>query len=138
MEFNTQIQELVKEFNINSKANYMLYSNRDVEELFETLYGTDRFTFVNRCNQISTELIPHITTYHGSKVTIKGRHDGEVINGIIEHLPTRIYEGRLLNNEVSFRGYLDGSEGISLWVNTGDNLTTHLYNAENIELVENC
>ena len=136
MEFNTQIQELIKEFNTNSKANNMLYKDKAVREMFKTLYGIDRFTFVDRCNQISTELIPHITVYHGTKVIIKGRHDGEIINGIIEHLPTSIYEGRLLNNEVSFRSYLDGSEGIALWVNTGDKLTTHLYNAENIELVK--
>ena len=54
-------------------------------------------------------------------------------------MPTRFYtdhnqEKKETSNDVSFRTYSDGTEGIALWVNTGDNFTTHLYNAEDIQL----
>lgn len=116
--FNNQIQELVKEFNIKSRANVMLFKDSEVAEML----NIDRFQFVIRCNQISQELVPLITPYHNKPVVITEKN-GNTIHGKIE-----------TSNNVVFRTYQDGSEGIALWINTGDKSTTHLYNAENIQL----
>lgn len=138
MEFSEQINELVKEYNANSRANTMLYKDKEVEKLFKSMYGIDRFEFVHKCNSISKALIALITPYHDRAVIIIDRNN-KPISGVIEHLPTRVYTGqngeqKTTSNDVSFRTYSDGSEGIALWINTGDKYTTHLYNAENIQL----
>ena len=125
MKFNSEIENLVKEFNINSRANEMLYRDREVAALLKATHDVDRFTFVDRCNKISRKLIPLITSFHNTKVIVKNKRTGELLKGVIEHLPT---------NDVSFRTYSDDTEGIALWVNTGDKFTTHLYNAEEIQL----
>lgn len=135
MELSKEIQELVKEYNINSKANNMLYKDEEVAIMMKTKYNLDRFDFVEKCNSISVKLIPLITPLHGKKVTVNGRNG--VVKGVIEHLPTRVYtnitgEKRTTDNTVSFRTYKDDSEGIALWVNTGDKFTTHLYNVEDM------
>ena len=139
MEFNSKIKELVKEFNINSRANRMLYRDEEVANMLKDLHDIDRFDFVDKCNKISRKLIPLITPFHNTKVVVKSTRTGEVLKGVIEHLPTRFYtapnqEKKETSNDVSFRTYSDGTEGIALWVNTGDIFTTHLYNAEDIQL----
>ena len=139
MEFNAEIQELVKEFNVNSRANKMLYKDKEVANMLQVLHNIDRFNFVNKCNKISRKLIPLITPFHNTKVVVKSTRTGEILKGVIEHLPTRFYtdhnqEKKETSNDVSFRYYSDGTEGIALWVNTGDSFTTHLYNAEDIQL----
>lgn len=133
--FNNQIQELVKEFNLNQRANTMLYKDNDVAEMLKSLHKIDRFQFVMRYNQISKELIPLITPYHNRLVVVTEKN-GNIIHGVIEHLPTRMYDNgtKETSNDVSFRTYQDNSKGIALWINTGDKRTTHLYNAENIQL----
>jgi hypothetical protein len=136
--FNKQIQALVKEFNTNSRANTMLYKDKDVAEMLRVLHNIDRFDYVMRCNSISKLLIDLITPYHNRLVIIT--INDKTIHGVIKHLPTRMYtdtqgNNRTTANEVSFRTYLDGTEGIALWVDTGDRETTHLYNAEFIELL---
>lgn len=139
MKFNSEIENLVKEFNISSRANTMLYRDKEVADLLKATHDVDRFSFVDKCNRISRRLIPLITSFHNTKVVVKHTRTGEILKGVIEHLPTRFYtnhnqEKKETPNEVSFRTYSDGTEGIALWVNTGDKFTTHLYNAENIQL----
>lgn len=139
MKFNSDIQKLVKEFNINSRANKMLYRDEEVANMLKELHNIDRFSFINKCNKISRELIPLITPFHNTKVVVKSTRTGETLKGVIQHLPTRFYtdhnqEKKETSNDVSFRTYSDGTEGIALWVNTGDKFTTHLYNAEDIQL----
>ncbi len=135
MDFSKEIQELVKEYNTYSKANTMLYNDENVAEMFKSLHNIDRFQFVIKCNQISRELIPLITPYHNKSVIVTEKN-GKVIRGVIEHSPTRMYDNNTKEtyNDVSFRTYLDGSEGIALWVNTGHKSSTHLYNAKDIQL----
>jgi hypothetical protein len=135
MNFNKEIQELVKQYNINSRANTMLYKDKDVAEMFKSLHNIDRFQFVMKCNQIAKELIPLITPYHNRLVVITEK-SGKMTHGIIEHLPTRMYDNNTkeTSNNVKFRTYSDDSEGIALWVNTGNKFSTHLYNAEDIQL----
>ena len=140
MEFSTEIQKLVLEYNLYSRANTMLYKDKDVAEMFKSLYGIDRFDFVNNCNSISKKLIPLIAPLHGTNVFVTCK-DGEVLKGTIEHPLTRMYidsEGfqRETPNEVAFRNSYGGSEVIALWVNTGNKLTSHLYNAEFIQTEE--
>ena len=139
MKFNLEIENLVKEFNINSRANTMLYRDEEVANMLKDLHNIDRFSFVDKCNKISRELIPLITSFHNTKVVVKNTRTGKIIKGVIQHLPTRFYtnhnqEKNETSNAVSFRTYSDGTEGIALWVDTGDKFTTHLYNAENIQL----
>lgn len=139
MKFNLEIENLVKEFNINSRANTMLYRDEEVANMLKDLHNIDRFIFVDRCNSISRKLISLITPFHNTKVVVKSTRTGEVLKGVIQHLPTRFYtdhnqEKRETSNDVSFRTYSDGTEGIALWVDTGDKFTTHLYNAEDIQL----
>lgn len=139
MEFNLEIKELVKEFNVNSRAITMLYKDKEVANMLKDLYDIDRFSFIDKCNKISRELIPLITPLHNTKVVVKSTRTGKILKGVIQHLPTRFYtdhnqEKKETPNSVSFRTYSDGTEGIALWVDTGDSFTTHLYNAENIQL----
>jgi hypothetical protein len=138
MTFNAEIQNLVNEYNVYSRANTMLYKNPDVAEMLLSLYTIDRFQFTMKCSKIEMELISLITPYHNKPVTITDKY-GNTIHGVIEHLPTREYtesngNKRTTNNNVSFRYYDNDSQGIALWVNTGDVKTTHLYNADMIEL----
>ena len=133
MKFNKEVQDLVHEYNIYSRANVMLYKDDEVADRLKTLHKIDRFEFVNHCNKISEKLIPLITPYDGKSVVVKTKK-GPVIHGIIEHSPIRMYEGKVLHNNVTFRLQSDGKYGIALWINTGDVMTTHLYNAENINL----
>ena len=139
MEFNSEIKALVKEFNINSRATTMLFRDKEVANMLKELHNIGRFSFVDKCNKISRRLIPLITPFHNTKVVVKSTRTGEILKGVIQHLPTRFYtdhnqEKKETPNDISFRTYSDGTEGIALWVNTGDNFTTHLYNAENIQL----
>jgi len=139
MKFNSEIENLVKEFNISSRANTMLYGDKEVADLLKATHDVDRFIFVNRCDRISRKLISLITPFYNTKVIVKSTRTGEILKGVIEHLPTRFYtdhnqEKKETPNDVSFRKYSDGTEGIALWVNTGDYFTTHLYNAEDIQL----
>lgn len=89
----------------------------------------DRFNLVAAKNKISRKLTPYIhENFHGKHVVL----DNGTI-GVIEHPLTRTYgdEGaiRITENCVSFREH-----GISLWVNTGDRYTTHLYKTREITL----
>lgn len=140
MEFSIEIQKLVLEYNLYSRANTMLYKDKDVAEMLKSLYGVDRFVLVNRCNSISRRLIPLIAPLHGTTVFVTCK-DGEILKGIIEHPATRVYLDsngvqRETPNEVAFRDSYTGSEVIALWVNTGNKLTSHLYNAEFIQTEE--
>ena len=71
MKFNTEIENLVKEFNINSRANKILYRDKEVADLLKATHDVDRFIFANRCNRIFRELIPLITPFHNTKVIVK-------------------------------------------------------------------
>lgn len=133
MKFNEEIQKLVVQYNIYDRANTMLYKDKEVSNMLKELHNIDRFNFLMKCNIISDKLVSFITPYHNTKVFVTSK-GGELIHGVIEHLPTREYNGRTLKNSVSFRTYADLSEGIALWVNTGNPFTTHLYNAEDIQL----
>ena len=136
MKFNKEVQDLVHEYNMYSRANVMLYKDDEVADMLKTLHKIDRFEFVNHCNEISEKLIPLITPYDGKSVVVETKK-GPVIHGIIEHSPIRMYEGKVLHNNVTFRLQSDGKYGIALWINTGDVLTTHLYNAEFLYLKTN-
>ena len=136
MKFNKEIQDLVREYNMYSRANVMLYKDDEVADMLKTLHKIDRFEFVNHCNKISEKLIPLITPYDGKSVVVKTKK-GPVIHGIIEHSPIRMYEGKVLHNNVTFRLQSDGKYGIALWINTGDVITTHLYNVELLYLNTN-
>jgi len=140
MIFNKEILKLVKEYNINSRANSMLYKDKEVEEMLKSLHGVDRWKFVTKCNAIAKELIPLITPFHGTPVIVCNKR-GDSIKGIIEHPARRLYiddNGNVkeTDNSVCFRNYSDKSEGIALWVNTGDKRTSHLYNSNDIELAK--
>lgn len=137
--FNKQIKKLIKEYNLYSRANTMLYKDNDVAEMLKCLHNVNRDIFINKMFKIERELIPLITPYHNRMVIVTDK-DGKHYHGIIEHLPTREYTNsstgkkETTDNTISFRKYNDNSEGIALWVNTGNKFTTHLYNAEDIEL----
>jgi hypothetical protein len=141
MRFNKKILKLVKEYNINSRAKSMLCDDEEVAKMLKSLHGVDRWNFVDRCNAIARELIPLITPFHGTPVIVCNKR-GDSIKGIIEHPSKRLYiddNGNVkeTDNSVCFRNYSDKSEGIALWVNTGDRRTSHLYNSEDIELAMN-
>lgn len=131
---NATILELVKEYNSNSKTNQILYDNPDVAEILQRLHSVERFDFVVRCNQITKELIPFVTPYHNKSVIVT--KDNKQINGIILHPETRTYEERTLDNNVAFRTFENGKDGIALWVYTGDSYSSHLYNSEDITIIE--
>ena len=66
----SEIKALVKEFNINSRANKMLYRDEEVANMLKELHNIDRFSFVNKCNKISIKLIPLITPFHNTEVVV--------------------------------------------------------------------
>jgi hypothetical protein len=141
MIFNKEIIDLVKEYRILSRANSMLCDDEEVAKMLKSLHGVDRWNFVDRCNAIARELIPLITPFHGTPVIVCNKR-GDSIKGIIEHPSKRLYNDyngnvKEIDNPVCFRNYSDKSEGIALWVNTGDRRTSHLYNSEDIELAMN-
>lgn len=134
IQFNKQVVELVKQANVNDRVNNILFKDREVAEMFKSLYKLDRFDFVIKTNKIAKELIPFITPFHNKSVIVTDKK-GKMLHGVIEHLPTRINDGKTLDNNVSFRTFKDGSIGIALWVNTGNKYSTHLYNSEDITLL---
>ena len=91
MKFNKEIQDLVHEYNVYSRANVMLYNDNEVADMLKTLHKIDRFEFVNHCNKISEKLIPLITPYDGKSVVVKTKK-GPVIHGTVSYthltLPT--------------------------------------------------
>jgi hypothetical protein len=137
--FNEEILTLVREYNSYSKANNTLYRDKDVAKMLKTLYGVDRFNFVDKCNEIARKLIPLILPYNDKNVIVSVK--GKEINGVLRCLATRKYtnsQGHVITTDdsVSFRTYKDSTEGIALWVDTANKFTTHLYNTENIELLD--
>ena len=129
--------EMIATYNAANKLNTFLYKNNDAHRLMKSNYAqaynieVDRFDFVRIQDHIARKLTDSIRRFHGMEVIVGGKL------GRIEHELTRTFKGGTYSNHVSFRG-VDGSdeETIALWVNTGDNYTTHLYNIDKIEVVK--
>lgn len=144
LNLSTEAQALIAEYNTNGKLNSFLYQNKDCHELFKTfLEGeySDRFILVRRKNNIERELISYIhENFHGKKVEVTDNF-GQTFKGVIEHELTRTYNDgtQITDNKVCFR--FDevvnkmGVETVSLWVNTGEKDSTHLYSINNITLI---
>ncbi len=136
-----EINELIQEYSALSKLNHFLAHNEDCNKAFAKLANNqDRWQLVSRINQIERLLIPDINRlFNGKKCTIS-IGDKSVINGIIKHELTRVYDNRTLDNEVSFRSTIIGDplsgDTIALKVDTGDKYTSHLYNINQIEIIE--
>lgn len=124
--YSENIINKIAEYEAYDKFNDFLYKNKGCDEIFTDINnGKDRFILVNASNRLSKELTPEISSiFHNKKCVVNG------IEGIIEHPLTITYQEEELTNETSFR------KGIALWVNTGNSLTTHLYNASEIEIIQ--
>lgn len=145
-----KVQALIKEYNIHIRLGKFLCNDKECRKLVYSFIPEDQqYKFNHRNLAIEKELIPYIyENFHGKKVRVRttGPGGGEIVDGIIEHLPTRFF----INNKnekietahtVSFRReYEDiaysAPETIALQVNTGDKYTSHLYTSNNIELLD--
>lgn len=139
----------LEEIRICDKFNSFLYKNKECNEYFATnilkAEYDDRFIFVRKKNRLEREMAPIVhELFHGKYCVVKqhisrpGVKSGSTVIGHIEHPLTRTYgkDHKETSNDVSIRTGSDGKETIALWVNTGDKHTTHLYNLEDIELME--
>lgn len=141
--FPIEIQDLIREYNTNHTFNTFLYKFPECNELFKQQYGkgyNDRFEFVHACFRIERQLTPLIhKLYHGKRVRLKNG-----IEGTIRHELTREYDGRTLENETSFRSgdqwqvndLASQVQHIELWVETGNRMTSHLYDTADMELLD--
>ncbi len=140
-----EIIALISEHNACDQLNTFLYKHDECNKLFaELTNGKDRWQLVIRINQIERLLIEPIhALFHNKEVIItetgvrKQRAEKKTVTARIIHNKTREYNNQILDNSVSFRTDDNGNETIALWVDTGDKYSTHLYNIDLIELVEN-
>lgn len=134
LELSAKVINLIGVYNTLCKFHTFLYENKECKELYKDLSGKDDFELVREMNKIERELIPYIhENFHNKKVTVNG------IEGTIIHPLTRIYDrvnNATCSNNVSFRQFKNGTNGIALWVEfEGSNKKkSHLYNTEDITI----
>lgn len=130
-----EVLHLIQEHNTLSKLNSFLCNNRDCEVIFEEMSNKDRMDLLMRMNKISNNiLVPIIHETYNNKKVIINREGQQAISGVIKHSLTREYEGRVLHNEVAFRGER-GNSTIALWVECKDKFDTHLYSITQLSLI---
>lgn len=128
------VQSIIDEYNTNQRMNAFLASNEDCNKLITKITNTDRFQFVMRCNQIERELIPFAVKLNNRPVRILGIGDR---TGFIRHEAKRIYEGRELSNDVSFRSPVSSEPAtLALWVEMDDKYSSHLYTIDKLVLID--
>lgn len=131
----SDIVQMIKQHNINSKLNNFLYKNEDCNEFIKELTGQDRWQFVTKNNKIERELITYIhDNFHNRKCIVNGKE------GVIKQEKTREFENRTYDNSISFRREYEDStysapETIALWVETDNKMTSHLYTVNNIHII---
>lgn len=141
--FTEEVRAIIKEHNVYDRLLSFLNKDKEVTELL----NLDYMQLLMAKGKHSNTLISYVNKeFHGKKCKVTDNFKGE-IEGVIEHLPTRMYNDSYTNsmretaNTVSFRreyenDKYDAPETLAFWVNTGDRYTTHLYTANNIELID--
>ena len=122
MVLTIKIKKLIDEYNVNYRANTMLYKEKDVAALIKANYNVDRFNFLKRMNQIERELVTLLAHLDGENAIVTTR-EGECVQGKIE-----------IANKIPFLDF-DNEEGkpeMTLWVETGHRRTSQLYAADKI------
>lgn len=128
------VLNLIIEHNANSKLNSFLSNNKDCNDIIKKISNGDRWQFVNRMSKIEKELIIFANSFDERIVLIN-----EITKGTVKHKKTKEFEGKTLDNSVSFRREHEMEsypETIALWVDTGDKRNSHLYPINRLTVVE--
>lgn len=136
--FTSEMTELVSRHNAYDKLTRFLCStdNKDSLALLKEKSNYNQFSMRMYPEELRLQQII-VERYHGQKVLVSNGSKN-LIQGTIKEELTRVFEGRTHNETATFR-YIShepmNGETLAFWVVTDDRYSTHLYNAEEIEMV---
>jgi len=143
--FNEEVKAIISKRNTHDRLRRFLSKDNEVAQLVRSKIDFDAI----RREEYKEDAILTVyvnANFHGKKCIVHDKWT-KGTEGIIEHSLTRMYHDyytdseRETRNEVSFRREYeneayDAPETLAFWINTGNRQTTHLYTANNIELID--